>query len=98
VTSIALGWHADGRLEVFAVLSNGSVENDFETVPDGAWSGWDDFASAGTAESLVVTNHINGRMEVFAVTSTGAIENKYETVPDGSWSDWNDFAPAGTVS
>jgi hypothetical protein len=35
-------------MEVFAVTSTGAIENKYESVPDGAWSGWNDFAAAGT--------------------------------------------------
>jgi hypothetical protein len=48
--SVATGRHADGRLEVFAVLADGSVRNRFEVVAIGAWSGWDEFAPAGTVK------------------------------------------------
>ena len=37
-SSVATGRHADGRLEVFAVMSDGSVQNCFETSANGAWS------------------------------------------------------------
>ena len=93
-----IGHHADGRVEMFATAANGEVQNEYETTPNGAWSGLNGFASAGTAATTAVGIHEDGRMEVFAVTPSGGIENKYETVADGAWSGWNDFGPSGTVT
>lgn len=93
-----IGHHADSRVEMFATAGNGEVQNEFETTPNGAWSGLDSFAPAGTADTTAVGIHEDGRMEVFAVTPSGGIENKYETVADGAWSVWNDFGPSGTVT
>jgi Domain of unknown function (DUF1906) len=96
--ALDIGHHADGRVEMFAAAASGAVQNEFETVPNGAWSGLDGFAPAGTAASTATGIHEDGRMEVFAVTPSGGIENKYETVADGAWSGWNDFGPSGTVT
>jgi Domain of unknown function (DUF1906) len=97
-SALDIGHHADGRVEMFAAAANGSVQNEYETTPNGAWSGLNSFGSAGTAATTAVGIHEDGRMEVFAVTSSGGIENKYETVADGAWSGWNDFGPSGTVT
>jgi hypothetical protein len=97
-SALDIGHHADGRVEMFATAANGEVQNEFETTPNGAWSGLNSFGSAGTADTTAVGIHEDGRMEVFAVTPSGGIENKYETVADGAWSGWNDFGPSGTVT
>jgi hypothetical protein len=96
--ALDIGHHADGRVEMFATAASGEVQNEYETTPNGAWSGLNSFASAGTADTTAVGIHEDGRMEVFAVTPSGGIENKYETVADGAWSGWNDFGPSGTVT
>ncbi|MBS2549278.1 hypothetical protein KGQ19_20655 [Catenulispora sp. NL8] len=94
---IAAGVHADSRVEVFAVTPAGGIRNRYETAPDQAWSGWNDFGPAGTVVSVATARHLSGRLEVFAVMSDGSIQNKYETAPDQAWSAWNGFAPAGTA-
>ncbi|MBS2539840.1 DUF1906 domain-containing protein, partial [Catenulispora sp. NF23] len=97
-SSVATGRHADGRLEVFAVMSDGSVQNRFETSVGGAWSGWNAFAPSGTARALTVGVHSDGRVELFAVTPSGGVANRLETAPSGawpSWSSWNEFGPQG---
>jgi hypothetical protein len=96
-SSVAIGRHADGRIEVFAVMSDGSVQNRFETTADGAWSGWNVFAPAQSARALTVGPHADGRMELFAVTPTGRISNRCETAPNGAWSGWNEFGPHGVT-
>ncbi|WP_370355051.1 DUF2961 domain-containing protein [Catenulispora sp. EB89] len=98
VTSIQVARHDDGRLEVFAVMSDGSIMNKFETSPDSTWSAWSSFAPPKTAVNATVAMHQNGRLEVFAVSSTGGVQNKYETAADQAWSGWNGFGPAGTVA
>ena len=34
---------------IFASMSDGSMENKYETTADGSWSGWNSYAAAGTA-------------------------------------------------
>ena len=92
VVAVATGRHLSGRLEVFAVMSDGSILNKYEQSPDGAWSPWNGFAPGGTASALTVGVHQDGRLELFAVTG-GGIKNCYETAPDQSWSAWNGFGP-----
>ncbi|MFF0388378.1 hypothetical protein ACFYS8_06745 [Kitasatospora sp. NPDC004615] len=95
---VATGVHADGRLEVFATMADGSVMNEVETSPGGAWSGWYGFALAGAAKSVTTDVHADGRVEVFAVTPNGGMTNRVETAANGAWSGWNGFGPAGTVT
>ncbi len=103
-SSVATGRHADGRLEVFAVMSDGSVQNRFETVAGGAWSGWNAFAPSGTARALTVGVHSDGRLELFAATPSGGVANRVETGPSGAgsasstWSSWNEFGLRGGVT
>jgi acylphosphatase len=95
---LTVGVHSDGRVEVFAVTPSGAVQNKYETVADGAWSGWSDFGPSGTAiNSVASVRHTDGRLEVYAVLNNGSIENKFETIADGSWSGWTDFAPSGSA-
>ncbi|MEZ0114575.1 hypothetical protein ABH920_008610 [Catenulispora sp. EB89] len=91
------GVHLDGRMEVFAVTPGGGIQNKYETAPDQAWTGWNDFGPSGVATATTVTRHQDGRLEVFAVMSDGSIQNKYESSPGGSWSPWNSYASAKTV-
>jgi hypothetical protein len=98
VVAVAAGRHLGGRIEVFAVMSDGSIMNKYETSPGGSWSGWNDFASAKTAVSASVGVHQDGRLEIFAVTPGGGVKNMYETVPDGAWAgSWSNYGPTGTT-
>ena len=92
-SSVASGRHADGRLEVFAVMSDGSIQNRFETAANGAWSGWNAFAPSGTARAMTVGVHADGRSELFAIKPSGAVSHRFETAPNGDWSGWSEFGP-----
>jgi hypothetical protein len=96
-SSLATGRHADGRLEVFAVMSDGSIQNQVEAAANGAWSGWNAFAPSGTARALTVGTHADGRLELFAVTPSGGGGHPVESRPDRPWSGWNDFGPRSVV-
>ena len=92
-----IGRHVDGRLELFPVTRDGGVNNIFETVPNGPWSGPHGFGPAVVVRETIAVNHKDGRMEVFAVGSDGSVWNRFEGTPNGPWSGWNGFAPAGTA-
>lgn len=92
-SSVASARHADGRLEVFAVMSDGSIQNRFETAANGGWSDWNAFAPSGTARALTAGVHADGRVELFAVTPSGALSRQFETAANGAWSGWSDFGP-----
>src|SRR5262249_25073439 len=108
-TSLAVGQHNDGRLEILAITPSGGVTSKYETQADGAWSDrWIGFAAPGTGtnlagahhqsgrgEDLAVANHQSGRVEIFAVTSDGQVWTKYETKNNSDWHGWDQFSSPG---
>jgi hypothetical protein len=97
--------HADGRLEVFAVMSDGSMRNRCETAPNGPWSGWGVYGPTGGANGYGIPGtvtagaHQDGRVEVFVVAPDGGLRNRFEIAPGAAWSEWGaDFGPDGAVT
>jgi len=93
LSRLAVGQNEDGRLEVFAIDSDGSLWHTYQPKPgQGPWSGW---ASLGTPTggialyTLAVGQNKDGRLEVFAIGSNGSLWHTYQPKPgQGPWSDW----------
>jgi hypothetical protein len=90
---VGVGRNADGRLEVFAVRTDGEIVHKVQTAPSNGWLwGW---ASLGgeirdTFYSTPVIGHnTDGRLEVFVLDREGTLHHKWQTTPNGSWAvDW----------
>jgi hypothetical protein len=85
----------DRRLEVFGVDSSGAVWHNWQTVPNGAWSGWSPLGSAGggTNFDLAVGRNADGRLEIFMNANDHAIWHNWQ-VPGVGWSGWVPFSQA----
>ena len=46
-SQLAAGNTADGRIQIFAIGSNGEIWSDWQTSSGGGWSGWTDFGGSG---------------------------------------------------
>lgn len=46
-SKLAAGNTADGRIQIFAIGSNGDIWSDWQTSTGGDWSGWTDFGGSG---------------------------------------------------
>ena len=77
----------NGRLEVFCVMSDGTLGHSFQTAPNNGWSRW--FNRGGTGiEQIAVGRDLNGCLEVFAVLSDGTVSHTFQTAPNNGWSAW----------
>jgi hypothetical protein len=81
---------ADGRAEVFATSSSGTVLHDWQMAPGaGPWSGWAALDPAGGFSSLASVINADGRAEVFATSSSGTVLHDWQMAPGaGPWSGW----------
>ena len=90
VSTLAVGQHQDGRLEVFAVIAAGSgITHIWQNVPGGAWTGWALWGT-GAATQLAVALDANGCLELVATTAS---ENVPVTLtrqigPNEGWTSW----------
>ncbi len=93
VAMVAAGENADGRLEIFASTTNGTVWHDWQATPGGAWSGWSSLGSTIT-QSVSVARNSDGSLEIFALAPGGGVLTDSQTSAGGGWSGWS--ALAGT--
>jgi hypothetical protein len=79
--------NADGRIEIFARASDGSVWHNWQTSPGGSWNGWSSLGGwiAGSPTAIV---NIDGRLDVFVVNGGNIVYHNYQTSPGGGWSGW----------
>ena len=88
----AVGFSADGRLEVLAVSDGGQLLHQWQLAVAGKnWSTW--FSHGVTPggslyASPAVAAAADGRLEVFAVDSSLMLSHKWQTAPNDGWSDW----------
>jgi hypothetical protein len=88
----------DGRIEVFAIDTDGSVWNVRQTAPYGAYSGWNAYGNPGVGleDRPALARSADGRLELFVRSQDdGQLHHQWETaVGTFSWSGWNSFDAA----
>lgn len=84
-TSERIGTNTDGRLELFALATDGSLAHRWQSEPNHPFAGWGDLGGA-LADVPVVGASADGRLEVFAVDTSGSLAHRWQ-VGSGKWSD-----------
>ncbi len=97
----AVGVNADGRLEVFVVGTDGTINHIWQKVAGSSattnWSTFNTFSShVSTTAKLAVGNWANGSLDLFIVGTDGVLYHSYQTAPNGTWSGW--FSLGGSWS
>ncbi|HEY8740551.1 MAG TPA: protease pro-enzyme activation domain-containing protein, partial [Candidatus Dormibacteraeota bacterium] len=88
VSDPSAGVNPDGRIEAFAIGSDGAVWHAWQFAPG---SGWTPFYSLGGATVgrlqgvVAVTTNTDGRLEIFSRGSDGSIWHAWQTSPNGGW-------------
>jgi hypothetical protein len=90
--------NTNGRLEVFALGTDGALWHIWQTVPNGTWSSWASLAKPPTTNSTSLGSGTNadGRIEVFTIGNDGNLWHIWQTAPGGSWSSWNSLGKPGS--
>ncbi len=93
VERLVVGQNQDGRLEIFAVGSDGALWHKYQTTPNsGSWSGWANLGKPPGGlllSTLAVGRNKDGRLEVVAIASDGALWHRYQKKPNqGPWIGW----------
>jgi hypothetical protein len=84
--------NADGRIEVFAIGYDTTLNHISQTAPGGPWSSW---AGLGGAVLQIATAvNADGRIEVFAIATNQALFHVWQTTPGGGWSGWESLGGA----
>ena len=82
-----LASNADGRLEVFAMGTDGALWHNWQTAPNDGWSGWASLGGQVTGVAAVGRN-ADERLEVFVTGTDGALWHIWQTAPNNGWSGW----------
>jgi hypothetical protein len=103
---IAVGQNLDGRLELFAVSTDGSLWQVWQTAPNNGWSRWEtrgkptvegiELTSPAVGKSLAVERNEDGRLLVSVVASREAWFIS-QTSANNGWGQWQPLGkPAGS--
>jgi acylphosphatase len=85
----------DGRLEVFAVGSDGALWHTWQSTPHGGpWHGW--ASLGGSVTSITAGRNGDGRLEVFGIGTDGALWHVWQTrAGTGGWGNWDSLGGGG---
>ena len=85
----AVGRDEDGRLELFARTSSGTIENMWQnSAGSGPWDGPAAIPISNPISDPAVMSVNGGRLELFAVVANGTMEHTWQKDPNGA-SGWN---------
>ncbi len=81
----AMARNADGRLELFMVARDHTLQHCWQLVANGGWSG---FLGTGTNVTGTpgVTRNKDGRLEAFVIGADGRLRNSWQLYAGGPWS------------
>ncbi len=88
----AVGKNADGRLELFIVGTDGSVNHIYQKVAgSSATTNWTSFSILSSSDvsqtaKLAVGTWANGVQDLFVIGTDGVLYHNYQTSPNGVWS------------
>ncbi len=81
-----------GRVTLFGLHTDGSVEHIWQTDPGGInWSAWSPLYG-GQIQSIRAERNEDGRMAVFAIGGDGQVYYRWQAVPDGYWEEWDNLS------
>ncbi|MFN2466250.1 MAG: protease pro-enzyme activation domain-containing protein [Candidatus Dormibacteria bacterium] len=94
----AAGLNPDGRIEAFAIGTDGTVWHAWQFAPG---SGWTSFYPLGRGSSplqgvVAVATNTDGRLETFARGADGQVWHAWQTSPNGGWGAWYPLGTAGS--
>jgi hypothetical protein len=93
---VVAGAIGDGRIQVFAIQSNGEIRSRWKISadPNSGWTEWSSFQSpVGGVTSISVGSLSDKRMQLFATQSDGNVITcwKISTNPNSQWTPWTPF-------
>jgi GH25 family lysozyme M1 (1,4-beta-N-acetylmuramidase) len=77
--------NSDGRLEVFVRGTDNAIYHNWQTAPNGGWSGWWPMGGAAL-DQPVVGHNADGRLEIFWASIYGTVWHQWQ-LRGGGWSD-----------
>ena len=79
--------NADGRLEMFAIAQDGTVNDAWQLAPNGDWSGWAPFSGLTGVTDVVASRGSDGFLVLTALTGSGGVW--LDTQRAVGWSGWS---------
>jgi hypothetical protein len=80
------GSNADGRLEAFAIGSDGALWHRSQTAANGNWGPWQSLS--GYVKQINVGRNADGRLEVFGIGSDNALWHIAQSSANGAFGGW----------
>jgi hypothetical protein len=94
---VGVGANADGRLELFATLHDGTdLWHRRQTAPNNGWAPWASLGSVatGTIQAPALVANADGRLELFLRTpDTGGLYQLSQKTPNGGWTPGRGWPP-----
>jgi hypothetical protein len=88
ITDLAAAVNQDGRLEVFAIGTDGALNHIWQTSAGAnSWSGWTGLG--GSLIRLAAAKNSDGSLEVLAIGSDTTLNHIWQTSPGAGWSSWS---------
>lgn len=82
---------AAGRIHVVARGFDNAIYINFQTTPNGGYSGWMNFGGIGDGDP-VITRRSDNRLAIFVRGTDGKLYHRYQLAPNGNWTnDWGLF-------
>ena len=103
VSHMSVGRNADGRLELVAATTDGSVWHRYQAAPTGqSWIGWDSMGQPSEStwiRMVEMAANADGRLEIIALGSDGALWHRWQPQPSqGPWGGWSSLGkPRGVA-
>jgi hypothetical protein len=92
--------NVDGRLELFAVGTDGTLQHEFQNAPNSGWSGWFSLSPpwtpspAATVAGVAAARQDDGRLMLATVDPNGRLLIDVQVAPGLFWAPW--FTAAGS--
>jgi hypothetical protein len=88
----AVGYNADGRMQIFVQTPTHTVASNFRTgtATNSAWFGWLDLGGS-CYSNLTVGNNQDGRMQLVARDNNYVMQSDWQTNANGGFSGWSSF-------
>jgi hypothetical protein len=90
--------HSSGKLQLFTIDGNNTLQTIYQTAPSNGWSVWDTLEAPSVGlggYGLAVAQQANGLLQVFATTGSestgGDIWTIWQTPPSNKWSAWSNL-------
>jgi dienelactone hydrolase len=81
--------NADGRLEVFSVAADHSLQHTWQRSPGGPWGGWFGLGGVSLVGQVQLATNGDGRLEVFGVGSDKQLWHQWQVCAGCDWSGWS---------